>query len=66
MIVVKFSTIAGGVFVEVAGEERNGNSRCFRFDKEGNAEWAALHDLERSPSPRWFGHVFKSSQFVIC
>lgn len=67
-MVVSFSTIANGVFVEVlSGMERTGRERCFRFDNEGNAEYALLSDLQSQPNAaRWYGHAFKAKDFVIC
>lgn len=66
-MLVKFSTLAGGVFIEVLdGTDRVGRERCFRFDAKGNAEWASYADLVSSnPSPRWFGHVFRQSDFTF-
>lgn len=66
-MLVKFSTLAGGVFVEVLdGTEREGQERCFRFDTKGNAEWASYADLiSANPAPRWFGHVFHQRDFTF-
>jgi hypothetical protein len=66
-MLVKFSTLAGGVFIEDTGaDERQPSDRCFRFDAKGNAEYALLADLTGSnPVPRWFGHSFNASQFVF-
>jgi hypothetical protein len=45
-------------------DERKPSDRCFRFDANGNAEWASFADLTGSnPAPRWFGHQFHASQF---
>lgn len=67
--VLKFSTLAGGVFIEdLPGdhEERTGAERCFRFDKEGRAEYAILKDLqENGERARFFGHQFSASDFVL-
>ncbi len=67
-MVVSFSTIANGVFVEVlTGMERSGRERCFRFDDAGNAEYALLSELQSSPkAARWYGHAFKAKDFVFC
>lgn len=67
MLVVKFSTLAGGVFIEDTGaEERNPSDRCFRFDENGNSEYALYADLTSSnPAPRWFGHCYKERDFVF-
>lgn len=66
-MLVKFSTLAGGVFVEVTdAQEYSGSDRCFRFDRNGNAEWASYADLTSgNPSPRWFGHCYKQSDFLF-
>lgn len=40
-MLLKFSTLAGGVFIEDTGaEERRPSDRCFRFDNAGRAEYA--------------------------
>jgi len=66
-MLVKFSTLAGGVFIEDNGTDaRKDGDRCFRFDANGNAEYALLADLaSTNPAPRWFGHAFKASEFVF-
>jgi hypothetical protein len=66
-MLVKFSTLANGVFIEDTGaDERTGAERCFRFDESGNAEFAILADLtSNNPSPRWFGHCFKEADFLF-
>lgn len=66
-MLVKFSTLAGGVFIEDTGaDERRSSDRCFRFDANGNAEYALFADLIGSnPAPRWFAHVFKEKDFVF-
>lgn len=66
-MLVKFSTLAGGVFIEVADRnEYRASDRCFRFDKDGNAEYATYGELTSgNPSPRWFGHVYKAKDFVF-
>lgn len=66
-MIVKFSTLAGGVFIEDTGTDvRCGSDRCFRFDANGNAEYALFADLIGSnPAPRWFGHVFKEKDFLF-
>lgn len=66
-MVLKFSTLAGGVFIEETGaDERRPSDRCFRFDRAGNAEYAMFADLIGSnPAPRWFGHVFKEKDFLF-
>ena len=67
-MVVSFSTLANGVFVEVlSGMERTGRERCFRFDKNGNAEYAVLSELQARPdAARWYGHAYKAKDFVFC
>jgi hypothetical protein len=66
-MIVKFSTLAGGVFIEVkpGAVDYQPADRCFRFDRDGNAEYALLVDLKSNPSPRWWGHAFKADQFVF-
>lgn len=66
-MLVKFSTLAGGVFIEVgSADERLPADRCFRFDEHGNAEYAFYADLmSRNPAPRWFSHCFNAKQFVF-
>lgn len=67
-MLVKFSTLAGGVFIEVKDNETEYGpmTRCFRFDKQGNAEYALFGDLTSSnPAPRWYGHVFKEQDFTF-
>ena len=67
-MVVSFSTLANGVFVEVlSGMERTGRERCFRFNKNGNAEYAILSELiDRPSAARWYGHAYKAKDFVFC
>ncbi len=64
-MLVKFSTLAGGVFIEVTSvDDRRASDRCFRFDSANNAEYTTLDELTSgNPSPRWFGHVYKQSDF---
>ena len=66
-MLVSFSTLAGGVFIEVtSADERRPSDRCFRFDAKGNAEYATFADLiSNNPAPRWFGHVFKEKDFIF-
>jgi hypothetical protein len=67
MPVVKFSTLAGGVFIEQDGRPNyEPDTRCFRFDKQGNAEWASYGSLTDDPErARWFGHVLKERDFLF-
>lgn len=66
-MLVKFSTLAGGVFIEDTGaDERRGSDRCFRFDAKGRAEYALFADLIGSnPAPRWFGHLYTEKDFLF-
>lgn len=66
-MLVKFASLAGGVFIEDnGGFERKPLDRCFRFDAKGNAEYAFFADLiGGNPAPRWYGHQFKESAFVF-
>lgn len=66
-MLLKFSTLAGGVFIEQTGaDERRASDRCFRFDAKGNAEYTFFADLiSNNPAPRWFGHVYKERDFLF-
>lgn len=66
-MLVKFSTLADGVFIEVTdATERSASDRCFRFDSLGNAEYAFFGDLtSNNPAPRWFGHCYKEADFTF-
>lgn len=57
----RLRSLAKGVFIEDNGtDERKPSDRCFRFDANGNAEYALFADLTGSnPAPRWFGHQFR-------
>lgn len=67
MIVAKFSTLRGGVYIEQRDEaEYTATTRCFRFDDAGNAEFAYYSDLTSlNPAPRWYGHAFKAKDFIL-
>ena len=64
-MVVKFSTLAGGVWIEQRDEAEYGpRTRCFRFDSNGNAEWASYTELKDAPDfARWFGFMLPANQF---
>jgi hypothetical protein len=66
-MLVKFSTLADGVFIEVTdADERQPSDRCFRFDSKGNAEYAFFADLiSNNPAPRWFAQCFNQRQFIF-
>lgn len=66
-MLVKFSTLAGGVFIEQRDEASYANdTRCFRFDRSGNTEFARYGDLiSINPAPRWYGHSFKEKDFLF-
>ena len=66
-MLLKFSTLAGGAFIEVTdADEHRASDRCFRFDANGNAEYALFAELTGSnPAPRWFGHIFKEKDFLF-
>lgn len=67
-MLVKFSTLAGGVFIEVRSDknEYSHSDRCFRFDAKGNSEYAFYGDLiSNNPAPRWYGHSFKEKDFIF-
>jgi len=66
-MLVKFSTLGGGVFIEQRNEyDYTPMTRCFRFGEKGNAEFAYYGVLvSNDPAPRWYGHVFKESDFLF-
>jgi hypothetical protein len=66
-MLVKFSTIAGGVFIEVNDRpEYADTDRCFRFDDRGNAEYALLGELKQDADrARWYGHAYKADAFTL-
>lgn len=66
-MIAKFSTLGGGVFIEETdSEDRKPQDRCFRFDKEGRAEYAYYGDLiSGNPAPRWYGHIGNVKDFVL-
>ncbi len=66
-MLVKFSTLAGGVFIEETNAAtRKASDRCFRFDGAGRSEYAYFADLAgTNPAPRWFGHFFTEKDFVF-
>lgn len=66
-MIVKFSTLAGGVFIEQRDEAEYGaETRCFRFDRQGRAEYANYGDLVGvNPAPRWYGHSFQEKDFLF-
>lgn len=66
-MLVKFSTLADGVFIEVNDAmEYQPSDRCFRFDANGNAKYAIFADLiSTNPAPRWFGHCFNEREFTF-
>jgi hypothetical protein len=72
MIVAKFSTLAGGVWIEVrstdAGPDHTPDARCFRFDEEGRAEYAWHSDLTDGDGTRarWYGHQARAANFILC
>jgi len=67
--VLKFSTVGGGLFLEVRnsdGDEWAADTRCFQFDSKGNAEYALFADvLENGSDARFFGHVSKESDWAF-
>ena len=65
---LKFSTLADGVFIEVPAdrEEYAPSDRCFRFDGAGNAEYAFFGDLRADPArARWYGHAYTEADFTF-
>lgn len=63
-IVAKFSTIAGGAWIEQEPTPF-GTTRVWRFDEVGRAEWACLEEV-KSGRARWFGHQFTQRDFILC
>jgi len=64
---LSFATLAGGVWIEETGPERQRTDRCFRFDAQGRAEFATYADLTTNgPRARWFGHQFTAKDFILC
>jgi len=67
-MLVKFSTLGGGVWIEQRDEaEYSAQTRCFRFDGNGRAEFAYYGELSTNPDrdPRWYGHVYTSKDFLF-
>lgn len=67
-MLVKFSTLASGVFIEQVPNEAEytATTRCFRFDAAGNSEFAYYGELTGSnPAPRWYGHQYKEADFIF-
>lgn len=63
-VVAKFSTIAGGAWIEER-ETPLGTTRVWRFDDQGRAEWADLAALQAG-NARWYGHQFTAKDFILC
>ena len=67
-MLVKISNpaIPNGVYIEIIGGDYTPASRCFRFDENGNAEYARLADLTSgNPAPRWYGFHRRADQFTF-
>jgi hypothetical protein len=64
-MLVKFSTLGGGVYIEVTdSDERKASDRCFRFDSNGNSKYAMYWDLiSTNPHPRWYTHLYTIKDF---
>lgn len=63
-IVAKFATIANGVWIEQKPTPL-GTTRVWRFDNNGNAEWACLKMLQNGDD-RFYGSVFTQRDFILC
>lgn len=65
-MIVKFSTLAGGVFIEVRdADEYAADDRCFRF-RDGFAEYAFHGDLvANGERARWYGHCYREKDFLF-
>jgi len=66
-MLVKFSTLGGGVFIEqTPAPEYRDTDRCFRFDENGNAEYAFYADLvANGERARFYGHLYKAKDFLF-
>lgn len=66
-MLVKFSTLAGGVFIEVTDNaEYQPSDRCFRFAEDGSVEYTTFRELETAPDfARWYGHQYRASDFTV-
>lgn len=64
-MLVKFSTLAGGVWIEQRDEiEYSNSTRCFRFDAQGRAEWAPYGELASvGTRARWYGFWAHANNF---
>ena len=64
---LKFSSLGGGLFLEVRasdGDEWAADTRCFRFDANGNADYAFFADVvENGDRARFYGHVSKEQHW---
>ena len=59
-----------GVFIEVprySHLNHDSQTRCFRFDAAGNAEYAWFDELQQSGQERarWYGHQYKRRDFEV-
>lgn len=71
-MLVKFSSLGGGVFIEVRPNQDNytDDCRCFRFGQVGEieyTEYALYRDLaDNGPErARWYGHQFRRDNFTF-
>lgn len=68
-MLVKFSTLAGGVFIEQKGDkpEYEATDRCFRNTRHGSGiEWAYYADCVRDGErARFYGSIYKASDFIF-
>lgn len=67
-MLVKFSSLGGGCFVEVldGASDYEPHHRCFRFDADGRAEWTSQYDLAtHGDRARWFGHQYTEKDFTF-
>lgn len=70
MIVVKFSTLAGGVWIEQPSDpfrcEYEYSDRVFRESGGGNMEWAQYGDVVRDGElVRWYHFQIPETEFVF-
>ena len=64
-MLVKFSTLGGGCFIEVSDhDEIQDSDRCFRFDRKGYAEWAYVKSVKEDGNwTLWYGHNLTQADF---
>lgn len=69
-MIVKFSTLAGGVWIEydpfAESSDRTGDERCFVFTKNGKAKYAILsHLLKDADNATWQSINLVKKDFIF-